>query len=620
MTPAEQSIMVAMEHIGAGRHKKAHEICSKVLEEQPMHAPALHIMGLVYFKQRKLDEAIEHISRAVQLEMKNPLYLGNLGEIQRRAGKPKEALISFERALLLMPEFLKAHLGLANTLRDLGRIEEAVARFRLALAIDPRFAPAYHYLGVTFLTEERVRDALPLLRKAVGLNPDYMEAWLSLGSALESDEQTDEALKIFRKILEREPNNILVHNNLGNILKNQGKIDESIEHYRQALAINPDQASAYYNLSRAKVGSDDAAELKRMEELLEQPRLNSDQKSSIHFALGKIYDDLGNYDKAFEHFYLGNEMDTRGQPFRPRVHSMVVDRVISVFSKEFFANRRGMGSESHQPVFIVGMPRSGTTLVEQTLASHPEVYGAGELNHIGHLVASIPDLQGRLAGYPDSAMLVDAVTACKLGDDYVSRIRTVGGDAKRITDKMPGNFLNLGFISLFFSNARIIHCSRESMDSSLSCYFQHFTQIMPFSKKLEFLGSYQKDYLRLMEHWRRVLPLQMMEVNYKDMVADHEGMTRKILEFLDLDWDDSCLKFHKTERSVKTASNWQVRQPIYTGSVDRWRHYEKHIGPLVTALGLTDDDMARKRREFEEWEKRVNPPEALEKPEAVGKK
>ena len=584
MATVEQANALALQQSSAGNLDAATETCTQVLDKDPMNAPALHTLGLVAYMGRNYPTAIEHISRSIRIDGTNPQYFCNLGEARRRGGKAEESIQAFERSIVLMPEFLKAHLGLGNALRDLKRYPEAISKFRIALAMNPNFAEAYHYLGVTHVEQEQWADAIPLFRKAVGLRPNYAEAMLSLANALEHTGNAEEGLEFYRKILERDPNNITVHNNVGNVLKNMGRIDEAVEHYQQALMVDPEHAPAHYNLSRSQFGSDEG-ELARMEALLGDPKINDDQRVNLHFALGKIYDDLGDYEKAFGQFADGNRLDTRGDPFNAKNHATAVDRLINFFSDRFFARRRGLGSESDVPVFIVGIPRSGTTLVEQILSCHPQVHGAGELDHIGKIVQSIPKQTGAPASFPEFAGVLDAVSACKLGEDYVALLRAAGGSADRVTDKMPGNFLNLGFIALLLTNAKIINCRRIFQDVSLSCYFQHFTNVMPFSRNLKDLGSYCRDYDRLMKHWHKVLPLDIMDVHYEDVIADQEGMSRKIVEFAGLEWDDACLEFYKSDRPVKTASSWQVRQPLYSTSVARWQHYEPFLADLKTGLG-----------------------------------
>ncbi|MFC1840026.1 sulfotransferase [Thermodesulfobacteriota bacterium] len=595
MQNIEFELATVMHQLNTGQINEADKKCAPLLEKYPLEPQVLHAMGLIKYKKMDFKGAIEQLSKSVQIDKTNPLYYGNLGEAYRRDRQFDKATEAFEESISIMPEFLKGHLGLANTLRDQGKHKEAISRFRLALAINPSFAPAYHYLGLTLMDQDRLKEAIPLLRKAVALRPGYIEAKLSLASALEMAGESEDALAIYESLLEMMPKHVGIMNNIGNILKNMGKIDEAIVHFEKALELDPDHVSAYYNLSRARVGSD-PEDLKRMESMATDERLAIEQHCSMHFSLGKVYDDLGDYDKAFYHFQKGNELDTRDKPFDPKLHSLAIDRMMAAFSQEFFLGRKGFGSESTLPVFILGMPRSGTTLVEQTLASHSKIFGAGELNNIGQIAALLPEKQGKLAGYPECATLIDAISSCQLGEEYLSYLRLVGGKAERVTDKMPGNFINLGLIATILPNAKIIHCHREPLDTSLSCYFQHFAMVMPFSRDLSFLGNYYRDYYRIMQHWHKVLPMPVLDVRYEDMVADHEGMTRKILDFIEMEWDDACLKFHKTDRSVKTASNWQVRQPVYTSSVARWRNYEKHIDPLWDALGEAQSEEAKELR------------------------
>ena len=343
MATAEQSIAQAMQHINSGRLGQAKEVCGELIEREPQNPAALHALGLISYMQRDYAEAIARITHVVQIDRRNPQYFSNLGEALRRARRPQEALEAFEKSLALLPEFLKAHLGVGNCLRDLGRRQEAIAKFRLALAINPNFAEGYHYLGATFIELRRTADAIPLLRKTVALRPAYADAEITLASALESTGQVEESLTIYRTILERDPKNVAVHNNVGNILKNLGRTDEAVTHYQRALAIDPNHTSAYYNLSHVKLGEDDDT-LARMEKLLEGTTLPEDERSNIHFAVGKIHDDLGHYEKAFAHFSDGNALDTRGEPFRADNHSAAVDQLIGLFSAEFFETRKGCGS------------------------------------------------------------------------------------------------------------------------------------------------------------------------------------------------------------------------------------------------------------------------------------
>jgi len=574
-----------MQFISAGKFGDAEALCGEILEKQPNNAEALHTLGLTHYMTRRYDQAIEHMSRAVQFDDSNPQFFCNLGESFRRAKKPDEAIEMFEKALALKPEYLLAHLGTANSLRDLGKRTEAIARYRLTLALNPSFAEAYFYLGSMFLEQDRKADAIALLRKAMALKPSYREARIALANALDNDGQIEEAKEAYRQLIKENKNFAGAYNNLANILKSQGEMDEAISLYEEALKINPSNVQAHYNLSRTRKAKSDHKEIARLESMLEAPDLPKPEKVNIHFSLGKIYDDLGRHDDAFKQYKEGNSLDERASPFNPKAHKALVERLKRVFNKQRFARCQGFGSESKAPVFVVGLPRSGTTLIEQVLAGHPDVFGAGELDQISRLINAIPAEISGSAPYPESAGDLDAVTACRLGESYITYTKGLSGGSLRTVDKMPANFMHLGFISLMLPNARIIHSRRQPMDSCLSCYFQHFTTPMPFSNDLKSLGQYYQGYENIMDHWRKMLPLEILDVQYEDMIFKHEETCRRIVDFCGLEWDKACLQFQKSKQAVKTASSWQVRQPLYGTSVARWRKYESSLAPLKESLG-----------------------------------
>ena len=310
-----------------------------------------------------------------------------------------------------------------------------------------------------------------------------------------------------------------------------------------------------------------------------------------HGVVAAAYDDAGDYDVAFGHYKAGNDLKKAASLYQADATSTYVDRVIATFGTEFFARMDRAGSQPELPVFIVGMPRSGTTLVEQILASHPQVHGAGELDYMRQITQALPerlapDSVGGQQTFPECAAKIDTALAERIAEEHLQHLREHSASALRITDKTPSNFLRLGLIALLFPKARIIHCQRDPLDTCLSCYFLRFGQGQAFAYDLDDLGRYYRDYARLMEHWRRVLPSPLLEVPYEALVADQEGWSRRLIAFLGLDWDDRCLAFYRSERQVKTASVWQVRQPVYASSIGRWRRYAKHLGPLFAALGI----------------------------------
>jgi len=592
VTNLDQNLAQAMQHLNQNRIEEAGKIAAELLEEFPVEAQVLHLTGLVEFKRGNYTAAIKEMEKAAQISKRSPLILGNLAEAYRRDSNLEKALEVFERSLIIMPEFLKGHLGVANVLKDMKRYPEAISKYRLALAINASFAPAYHYLGVLYHEIERTKEALPLLKKAVSLRKgNYPEAQIVLANLLEWDGQTEKALALYHKLLEGMPNQPGILNSVGTILRNLGRIDESLEYFEKAKKLNPNQPGGYFSASQTD-SEENAGDIAHMEKILKGKKLAPEHRCSIHMTLGKMYDDIGDYKKAFHHFKSGNDLDERDKAYHPKQHEMSIERVKNIYSADFFENNKDVGSDEETPVFVVGIPRSGTTLCEQTIASHPDVVGAGELTLIAKQIGILQEKQGNMAAYPECMSMLDPVTACQLGDGYVDDLRLLGGETSRfITDKMPGNFMNVGFIATILPNAKIINMKREPLDSCLSCYFQYFAQVMPFSRNLEYAAHYYRNYLKIMAHWEAVLPNQVMTVNYSDLVEDHEGTTRKMLDFIALDWNDSCHNFQDVERSVKTASSWQVRQPIYKSSLARWKNYAPYIGDLISGLGddLTPD-------------------------------
>ncbi len=586
ITDIEKKLQEATQLISGGKHDVGEKIALDILSTNPKVAQAHYVLGLASYMRKDYPKASEAFKDALKLAPKNPMILSNLGESLRRSQKPEEALKLYQQTLKVAPKFNMGIMGIANCYSDLKQNDKAMKAYQQLLSGNPNFAPAYHYLGVHLSKQDDFKRALPMLRKAVGLRENYTDALMTLAGTLESLDQVDEAVEIFEKLLEKQPNNLAILLNMGNIYKTQGKMKKANRCFDRVLEIDPDNLSVQYSLSHSQSGQD-ATNIDALEKSLNDPNIEKDARRTLHFTVGKYYDDKGEYSKAFEHFKQGNDMDDRIAPYDSDGFSQGIDQIIATFNKDFFKRYYGMGAESESPIFIVGMPRSGTSLTEQILASHPDVYGAGELKNIGELIRVF---QKRLPGnirFPACFNNLDPITACNLGERYLSETRELSnrGEYTRITDKMPGNTTNLGAIALLLPRARIIHCKRNPMDSCFSNYTHNFASVISYSRQLEDLGKHYRDYHRLMEHWKKVLPLQMMEVRYEDMIDDNEGMSRKLLEFCGLEWDDACLNFDKTERRVKTASTVQVRQPIYKTSVAKWRQYEEQLKPLYNALG-----------------------------------
>jgi tetratricopeptide (TPR) repeat protein len=436
----------------------------------------------------------------------------------------------------------------------------------------------------------RTSAAVQACRKALEHNPQFADAYSNLGLALRQRGDVPGAVEAYRRAIEIDPDFAEAHNNLGVAYMDLGDTQLALDTYEKALELDPDLGEGLLNFSRARrFNNDDGAQIESMEALLDRGHLSDDASSNLHFALGKIHDDCGSYARAFDHFQAANRYMRKHVRFDATRFRDWVSRVQRVFDPDFFRRWHGLGDACERPVFIVGMSRSGTTLVEQILASHPLVHGGDELTRIPEIVQDLEAKLGKPPDYPDCIAEIDAPALERAARDYVEYIDSLDNEAPRITDKLPGNFFHLGLISVMLPRARVIHCRRDPMDVCLSNYMQKFAEGHYFSYDLSDIAAYYQEYERIMAYWREVLPMDVYEVQYEDLVDDQESISRELVAYCGLDWDARCLRFHETRRSVRTASNWQVRQPLYTGAKRRWKNYEPFLGELISALGDSID-------------------------------
>lgn len=432
------------------------------------------------------------------------------------------------------------------------------------------------------------KDALHALQQTAKLLPQDAEVLSNLGDVLAKRELLSEAESCFRRAISLKPTYEDALHNLGTMLVQLGKIDEAEACFRKVLDINPDCIEARVFIAQhKKVGGDDENHkaLIQLEQRVQNQSLVLPLKDRLHlqFALGKSYDNIKDADQAFHHYAEGARLKRQTFQYNSSDETRNVDELIRIFDAKTLNRLRGNGDASELPIFVVGMPRSGTTLTEQILASHPEVHGAGELNDL--LTITQRNISG--VAYPGSLRLLDSTRLASWAIEYLTALRQRAPNAKRISDKLPANFMSIGLIHLMLPNAKIIHVNRNPMDTCLSCYTMLFKDNnVPWSYDLRELGTYYSDYARLMDHWRKVLPEgSFLDIHYEDIVRDREAQSRRLIEYCGLSWDDKCLESHKTERTVKTASILQVREPVYSSSVDRWKRYEKHLRTLLDALG-----------------------------------
>jgi tetratricopeptide (TPR) repeat protein len=537
----------------------------------------------------------------------------NLGELLLEQGQPEQAAASCARALAIQPDFAPAHQTLAKSRLLQDRFDEAALHARRAIAIRAEFAESHNTLGNALMKLSHLDEALASFRRAIALKPIFAEAHMNLAGALRSIGQLDAAAAGYQRVLELNPQFAPAHAELATVLRLQRRSAESEHHARRALGLDPKSTAPLAVLAelRADAGQFAQAEqwyrriismdenaldswaalarLRRMtaadgewlataERLLAAP-WPARRELPLRYAIAKYFDDLRDFDRAFAHYQRANVLSAQcAPPHDPAALTRTVDLIIRSQDRTWIERRQLAGASSERPVFIVGMLRSGTTLAEQILASHPEVFGAGELTFFGAQTAAC-FANAAAAG---SGLDFSEAELCRLAAGYLDLLQRLSSGAARVIDKFPTNFFLLGLIRAVLPRARIIHMQRDPRDTCLSIYFQQFEPANTYANDLEDLAHYYGEYQRLMRHWSNTLPTDaLLHVPYERLVVDPEAWSRRMVDFVGLPWDARCLDFHRTERSVVTASRWQVRQPMSTSSVGRWRSYEQHLGPLA---------------------------------------
>ncbi len=506
---------------------------------------------------------------------------------QRKAGKRSEARATLRRILDISPASAKALHLLGVIALEEGNAAQAEEFIRKAIGVAPNIAAFHSNLGVALKNQGRFEEAAAAYRRAVELRPDYAEAYNNLGAALADLERYEEAVVAYCRAIEIKPGYAHACNNLGAAFNDMGRFDEALAAYRRAIELKPDYAAAYRHLGKLKRFRPNDPDLAAMERLAGSRTLSELERAQLFSALGKGYEDIGDYDKAFQFIFESNQCKRRTYVFSIEEFEKRVGRIKAAFNAEFLDSVSGAGCPSDVPIFIVGMPRSGTTLVEQILASHPAVHGAGELKDIGLVNKQIRrwvDPSSTLP-FPECVGAVAREGWRSLGESYVEKLRKLAPGAVRVTDKMPFNFLWVGLIHAMLPKAPIVHLERNPLDTCLSCYKHYFVEGCEFSNDLTELGRYYRIYRDVMTHWHQVLPGRVLNIRYEDLVDDLAGNVRRLIAYCGLEWSEACLRFYETQRPVQTPSASQVRQPIYKSSVALWRRYEHHLAPLIRALG-----------------------------------
>jgi len=554
------------------------------IELEPQYAQAHNNLGLVLFQLGQVDQAVEAFKTAIGIDSSEPGYHNNLGVVMEAMGRLEDAIPCFRASLELAPGQAEVNNNLGAALHAQGELEEAERFLTAAAGIDASISNVSYNLSRLYVDQGRLDEAVTAAGRAIEQNPRHPEYHTALGAAQRAAGDLEASLNSLRAAVAIDPSHAESLNDLGVCLLVLGRFDEAESSFRRALDAEPRLAIAHENLARARrFGEEDRKQIEFVESLASASNQTDKGQVHLHFALGKMLDDVGEYDRAFAHFQTANALEHKGMHFDAESGRSFVARSRESVDGALVEEKRAIGNPSETPIFIVGMLRSGTTLVEQILASHPLIHGGGELEYFRRVAAELPERLGSGA-YPECLKSLDAQTLDSVSSGYIERLRGSLGEATHFTDKNPLNFQHLGLILLAFPNARVIHCRRDPMDVCLSIYFQHFSERHDFAYSFADIAEFHRQYEQLMAHWRSIFPDRILDVEYEGLVADLEGVGRGIFDFLQLEWDENCLEFHRTVRPVGTASHWQVRQPVYTRSVERWRHYEPVLGELRDAL------------------------------------
>lgn len=596
---------------------EAEQVLRRAVSVAPGFPRAQEDLGTLLLNLKRYDESLPYLEKAVELDPKNADCFFKLGGALKALGRKDEAEHAFDQSTALSPE--KSRLAEAADLFLKRRFREAEKIAQDLLRANPRDVNAASLLARIAIEANCFDDAEKILRKVVKLAPLYVEAWHDLGTALKEQSKHDEAVEVLEKAIEIDPGNASshyfhaaalamaakperaeqsyktaielnpnlsgAHLGLGHVLKTIGKQEEGIAAYRRAMALRPNFGETHYSLSNLKTFRFEPHEVEDMQRRLDQENLSKESIVHFAFALGKAYEDEQDYDQAFRFYQRANQAHRETVSYDPVQTEMIHAKIREIFNAELFAREdyANSGCKDAAPIFILGLPRSGSTLLEQILASHSLVDGTSELPDLSLVAQSLNDRERAIA-YPAALPELNAAALEQLGQKYIDSTMSHRSGSQYFTDKMPNNFPHIGLLHLILPNAKIIDARRHPMDSCMGCYKQHFAKGQTFTYDLFELGEFYLEYDLMMKHWNEVLPGKVLRVQYEDVVSDLEPQVRRILEYCNLPFEQACVDFHETDRAVRTASSEQVRQPIYSGSVNTWKRFEAHLQPLIDIL------------------------------------
>ena len=553
----------------------------KALEFKPDYVEAQYSLGIMFQDMGQFDEAVKSYKAAIKLKPDFVEAINNLGIAFYKLRQPYDAMKCYEKALVFNPDFADAHNNIGIVLLELGQLEETVKSYKAALKIKPNFAEAHFNLGVVLQDLKQLDDAIISYKAAIVFHPEYSDAHYNLGIIFHEIGQLEMAIKSLEIAIIINPENAEAHKYLGNTFQLNGQIDEAIKCYKMAISIKPDYADAHRNLTTVKKYTKGDAQIVLMQELLSHGTLSDSDQIYICFALAKAYEDLGEQDDLFKALHEGNRLRKIQLNYSLDNSLKEHSNLKNLFNLPPSIPGKLVSNESSKirPIFIVGMPRSGTSLVEQIISSHYKTHGAGELNILNELIIPIVnDLAVQDADLSENIFL-------SIRKNYLDYLSSLNVPENVITDKMPTNFQYIGFILQAFPEAKVINLKRDSRAVCWSIYKNYFPGSgLGFAFNMKDLASYYNSYNELMSFWHQTFPNKIYNICYEDLTTNQEEETKKLLEYCELAWDDNCLNFQDNKRAVRTTSSLQVRKKMYQGSSETWKNYATHIQPIIDGL------------------------------------
>ena len=568
----------------------------KAITFKPDYIEAHINLGNIYKELKQLDAAVKSYEKVIAINPDYPEAHFNLGNTFRELGQLETAIKSYEKVIAIKPDNADVHFNLGDTLSELGQLDEAVKSYEKAISIEVDFANAHNNLGISLKKLGQLDEAIKCYEKAISIEIDFTDAHNNLGVVLQQLGQLDKAIKCYKKALAIKPDYLEALNNLGVVLQQLGQLDKAIKCYEKALAIKPDYADAHYNLGFLKQYTANDPQITKMKSLLTDSKLSPSKRIKLCFALAKVNENLDNQDEFFKYLHEANRLRKQELNYSLDRSKTLFSTVKEMFSSPYSDIEKSLSSEPStiHPIFIVGMPRSGSTLVEQIISSHHEVYGAGELTNLQDIIRPIvsdnltkgSNIASTLIGDKkinlSNAYSIPEKVFLSIRKQYLDVLSNLNTPDSVITDKFPMNFLYIGFILTAFPEAKIIHLKRDARAICWSIYSHNMG--FNFGNDFDDLAGFYGLYTDLMNYWHQLFPGKIYDMCYEDLTTNQEEETKKLLQYCELDWDKNCLNFHKNKRVVKTASSVQVREKMYQGSSEAWRKHEAYLKPLIKNL------------------------------------